>query len=430
MSSIRNPPGPRTGWALARPWALMCGFLMCCGFLGDRRAPPPSAQSHGQLSANTPGGHDVRHEGTALGAGGGTSREQKSPAPSQSLGPSDPSRVDGPAPPSVVWRFQTAAPISGAPAVSDTGFVYVSTVEGCIHSLGPDGVFRWIYGIDGSPLGAPALDRAGQVYVTTTAQRVYAIRPNGHLGWVHRSTVRIATAPVWGPPGVVYYGGRDQRLYALAAWGGPLWSRHLGHAVAGELAQLEDGGLAVGTTSPELWLFRGASLASRVDLPGVLTQPLLSGRDHWLVVVGEELLALDVKDRAVAWRTAARHAALSANLEWMLIERQRELVWLAPQTGDELHRVKLPGEPSATPALTNAGLALVPLVSGELLVLEPSGRLRARVGVASAPLWAPNWSERTQQATVAAGSGVVAGIDLRGWPKARARDGAGAGGGA
>jgi hypothetical protein len=162
-------------------------------------------------------------------------------------------------------------------------------------------------------------------------------------------------------------------------------------------------------------------------MPGVLTQPLLSSLEHWFVVVGDELLALDVKDRAVAWRARARHAALSVNLEWMLIERQRELVWLAPQTGDELHRVTLPGELSATPALTNAGLALVPMVSGDLLVLEPSGMLRARVGVASAPLWAPSWSERAQQITVAAGSGVVAGIDLRGWPKARARDGAGGG---
>jgi hypothetical protein len=162
-------------------------------------------------------------------------------------------------------------------------------------------------------------------------------------------------------------------------------------------------------------------------MPGVLTQPLLSSLEHWFVVVGEELLAFHAKDRAVAWRTAARHAALSVNLEWMLIERQRELVWLAPQTGDELHRVTLPAEPSAAPALTNAGLALVPMVSGELLVLEPSGSLRARVGVASAPLWSPNWSERTQHVTVAAGSGVVAGIDLRGWPKARAKNGAGGG---
>ena len=371
-------------------------------------------------------GQEARQESAPSGAAGSVSQEQELPGQGERRGspPGDVTELEGPASPSVAWRFQTAAPISGAPAVSATGSVHVATLEGCVHSLGPDGAFRWIYGLEGSPIGAPALDRAGQVYVTTTARRVYAIRPNGHLSWVHRSSARIATAPIWGPPGVVYYAGRDQRLHALAAWGGSLWSRHLGHSVAAEPARLEAGELAVGTTSPELWLFRGASLVSRVDLPGALTQPLLSSFEHWFAVVGGELLALGVKDRAVAWRTAARHAALSANREWLLVERQGELVWLAPQSGEELHRAALPGEPSATPALTDAGLALVPMVSGELIVLEPGGKLRARVGVDSAPLWAPSWSERAQQVVVAAGSGVVASIDLRGWPQARVGNGA------
>ena len=65
--------------------------------------------------------------------------------------------------PRVLWRFRSASPVSGSPAVSATGQTYVASVEGVVHALGADGAFRWSYGLMGMPVGAPAIDRGGQV---------------------------------------------------------------------------------------------------------------------------------------------------------------------------------------------------------------------------------------------------------------------------
>jgi hypothetical protein len=148
----------------------------------------------------------------------------------------------------------------------------------------------------------------------------------------------------------------------------------------------------------------------------------LANVDHWFVVARGELLALDVKDKAVAWRGSARHAALSANGRWLIAEIERELLWLSPRTGEVLHRVGLPGPLSQAPTLSNSGMAVLPMISGDLLVAEPQSWAYARVKVASGPLWAPVWDERTEHVTVTAGSGTVSSFDLHGWPRTATHD--------
>lgn len=316
----------------------------------------------------------------------------------------------------VAWRFQAAAPSSGAAAVAPDGSTYVATVEGYVHALAADGAFRWSYNLTGAPLGTPAVDRAGQIYVATSAQRLYALRPDGRVAWMHRPLSKLATDVVWGPPGMVYFGGRDHRLYALAAWGGPLWSRHLTHPLAASPAILPGGSVGVGTNEPELWLFRGGAMVSRAELPGVLDQPILAAGEHWFAVAGGEVLALPIGDeRRVAWRAEARHAAVSGSGEWLVVEARRELSWLSPKTGLRSYSLVLPDEPSALPSVNDRGVAMVPLVSGELFIAEPVNGSSSRLRVAAAPLRAPVWNGRTGSA-IAVGSGVVVAVDLRDWP--------------
>lgn len=331
------------------------------------------------------------------------------------------------APPGTAWRFQAAAPSSGAAAVAEDGAVYVSTVEGYVHALGRDGAYRWSYGLSGVPIGAPAVDRSGHVFVATSAQRLYALRGDGRLGWVHRSPVRIASDVVWSAPGVLFFAGHDQRLYSLAAWGSQLWSRHLLGSVAAAPSTLGAGWVAVGTEAPAIWFFRNSAFVTKLALPGALRQPLESGAEHWFAVAGAEVLAFTAdRDMRVAWRRPGRHAGLSPDAAWLVVENARELVWLSPRTGQELHRVALPDDPSAPPSVTRAGVALVPLVSGDLFIADAAGARTARVPVAPAPLRAPVWSERSQHVVVVAGNGVVVAIDLQGWspsePGARVDD--------
>jgi hypothetical protein len=204
-------------------------------------------------------------------------------------------------------------------------------------------------------------------------------------------------------------------MYALAAWGGPLWSRQLPRALAAAPASLAGGWVGVGTNEPELWLFRGGTLVTRAALPNALSQPVLAGAEHWLAVVRGEILALPIGDeRRVAWRAEARHAALSSSAEWLVVESRRQLAWLSPKTGQPQHSLELPEEPSAPPSVNDRGVAMVPLISGELFVASPSAP-GARAKVAVAPLRTPVWNERTGN-VVAVGGGVVMALDLRDWP--------------
>jgi hypothetical protein len=323
--------------------------------------------------------------------------------------------------PSIVWRFRSAAPVTGPPAVSPAGLVYVATVEGYVHALEPDGAFRWSYGVEGIPIGAPAVDADGRVYVATTAQRLYALGPDGRLVWMQRTRTRFATPPIWVAPGFIYYVGSDQHVYDVAAWNSAPSGRYLGQAVSVPLASLGDGLVALGTAAPDAQVFRRSSVVARLALDSGLIQPLLGGKDHWFAVTRSGLFAFDVATRALAWSGSARRAGMSADERTLVVEGNRELAWLSPHTGAELHRVRFSGDVSAPPVVTNGGMAVVPMVSGDLLVVEPHGTWMARVEVERAPAWFPIWSEPSRRVTAAAG-GMVVGLDLSAWSRETGED--------
>src|SRR5688572_22173947 len=78
--------------------------------------------------------------GAPMAAGGGGGGPALAPP-----GVADAARGQAPASPSartvpkpkIAWRFQAAAPSSGAAAVCEDGSVYLSTVEGYVHALAP-----------------------------------------------------------------------------------------------------------------------------------------------------------------------------------------------------------------------------------------------------------------------------------------------------
>jgi len=333
-------------------------------------------------------------------------------------GPSQPARV--------LWRFRSASPVSGSPAVSSRGLVYVASVEGYVHALGPDGHFRWSYGLRGIPLGAPAVDDAGGVYVATSEGRLYALGADGQLVWALGAFCRFASSPVWAE-GSLHLVGRDHNLYSVPRAGGPPSRTYLGEPAGAELASVGAGLIALGTARAAL-LYRRTIGVARLELGAPLSQPLLGGGERWLAVTAEGVAAFDSTTHERLWSAPARRVALSADQHSLVVEADRELRWLSPRTGEVLGRAPLPGDVSAAPALTNAGVALVPMVSGELWVVDPLAPSAASIGVGSAPLWAPVYDEASRRIIVAAGGSVVA-LELAGgaeaWEPAGHADGEG-----
>lgn len=330
--------------------------------------------------------------------------------------------ASGLAQPPLLWTFRAAAPASGPPAVAADGRVYLATVEGYLHALSPDGEFRWSYGVEGVPVGSPQVDRRGAVYVGTTARRVYSLTPDGHLRWLARTPTRLSTGVVWSPPGSLYYAGSDRRLHALSTWGSPAWSRHLGTPAASSPTVAHRGTVAIATRRPELWLFRGARAASRIELSGVPSAPPLAGPDHWFVVCEGQLWAFDAATRAVAWRHPATSVAVSSDGLQLVVVRERGLEWLAPEDGAVVGRAPLPGALSGRPVITRRGEVHAPLETGELSLVARGARTSTRTPVAAGPVWPPVHHEASGRVVVAAGAVVAAvSASLAGEEAGRAR---------
>jgi hypothetical protein len=422
MSSLwrRAPPRPWPAWAPAA--ALGCAALGAPAEPGSialaaMLVPPPRVWTAPaqQLAEAVDGAERGARLETGPGRAGATAVPAIAPGVLSSPANAAGTSAEGsPETPRILWRFGSASPVSGPPAVSPAGLVYVTSVEGFVHALDADGELRWSYGLSGVPLGAPIVDASDQVYVATTAPRLYALRADGHLTWMLRPRTRLAGAPVWAAPGLLYFYGRDQNLYSVPTWGSQPRGRYLGQVASVALGSLGGGLIALGTAAPEAQIYRRSALVARLALDDVAVQPLLGGQERWFAPTRAGIAAYDGATHARLWSAPGQYAAVSADEKTLVVASGRELVWLSPETGEERQRLPLPDDVSAPPVLTNIGIALVPLVSGDLLVLDAATRRRVSVRVAPAPVWSPVWSERSQRVTAAAGGAVIA-LDLSAW---------------
>ena len=71
----------------------------------------------------------------------------------------------------------------GAPGVGADGSLAVGTVDGYVHALRADGIFRYSYTVDGRVHGSPVVLGDGLVVVASDKSGLYAIKPDGSLAW-------------------------------------------------------------------------------------------------------------------------------------------------------------------------------------------------------------------------------------------------------
>lgn len=321
--------------------------------------------------------------------------------------------------PPVLWRFQAAAPVSAAPALASSGNVYLASVEGVVHALAADGRLRWSHGVSGVPVGEPALDLRERLYLTTNAARLYSFHADGRLRWRRQASGRVRSGAAWLESGRVLYLA-DQALHALSTSGDAAPSA-LASATGLFMAPGTVAALSTGKRGAELWRWSGARRARRLPLPQSLAvgsdaQLLLAGERVWVLLAGELHALEPAESGGVPWSVPARQAAVSADGDTLLVVTGTELRWLTARSGEDIYRAPLSEAVSAAPALSNEGLALVPLVSGELLLASPGHGALANVRVGGAPLLRPVWSESTGRASVASGDGALLTLQLRGWP--------------
>ncbi len=231
-----------------------------------------------------------------------------------------PAAPDGPRP---LWSFHAGAPLSGPPGVGADGSLAIGTVDGYVHALHPDGVFRYSYTVAGRVVASPVVLDDGLVLAASDKNRLYAIKPDGSLAWDTIVAGGVISPLAVDSSGRVWLRTGSGTAIAISRRGGVVGFAKIGRAMTLGPAPLEGGGVAV-AGSDELGLigefgkFRRQSVAS--GLTGLLAvgQGFVALRPGSLTRFGADLGAAWTRDAVDAVLCASPLVTLEAGtVRWL-----------------------------------------------------------------------------------------------------------------
>lgn len=218
--------------------------------------------------------------------------------------------VAGSVPPAtlkVIWTYEAGSPLESSAAVAG-GAVYVGTQSGDLLSLDlATGALRWKYATgarDGIGESSPAV-AAGIVYIGDLSGTLHAVdAASGKKLWSHTTGSEIKSSPVVAGDRVLI-GSYDEHLYCLAARSGKLvWKFKVDgpvHCAAG----VADGVAYISGCDE---VFRAVRVSDGRQVFAVSSDaytgasPALSGQFAYYGTFNNEVLAVNLRSRKVAWR--------------------------------------------------------------------------------------------------------------------------------
>jgi hypothetical protein len=254
--------------------------------------------------------------------------------------------------PRPLWSFHAGAPLSGPPGLGADGSLVIGTVDGYVHVLRPDGVFRYSYTVDGRVVFSPVILGDGLVLVASDRNRLFAIRPDGSLAW--ESTV---AGGVLSPLAVdsqerVWLRTGSGTAIAMSRRGGVVGFSKIGRALSLGPAALARGGVVVGSPAGELRLigdygrFRKVSVAPTLSWLAPRAPGFLALASRALTQYGPELDAIwtrnDVDELLCTTPLVTREA--------------QELRWLADDGAGVVARVAVSGAVTGPSACTQSSV--------------------------------------------------------------------------
>ncbi|MEI2722455.1 MAG: PQQ-binding-like beta-propeller repeat protein [Verrucomicrobiota bacterium] len=134
------------------------------------------------------------------------------------------------------WQVMVGYHNESAPALDHHGNIYVTTVDGKLFSLTPEGVTRWHYDFEFESVSTPAIGDDGTIYLGCRNRRLYAVDDQGQLRWSFKTGNWVDASPALGKNGTVYFGSWDKKFYALNLDGTQQWEFATGGPVVSSAA--------------------------------------------------------------------------------------------------------------------------------------------------------------------------------------------------
>jgi outer membrane protein assembly factor BamB len=250
--------------------------------------------------------------------------------------------------------YRTKKTVYGAPCVSEDETIYVSSWDGYISAISPDGSLRWKFltrkgeQIWGSPALAPCNNCSSDVVYVGANKSLLAVgltaagRPV--LKWAVQTKATIFASPTVDAAGVVYIGGLDGIFRAVSANGTTLWEYKTNLIYASA---------AVSETSVFLATMKGEVIALSVD----------TGKEQWTAKPSNEAITSSPSispDGAVVY-VAGQDGRLRA---------------LSTADGKQIWEYKVGFVDGSSPAVAADGTVYIGSLDSYLYAVNASGELR------------------------------------------------------
>ncbi|MGH2354372.1 MAG: PQQ-binding-like beta-propeller repeat protein [Chloroflexota bacterium] len=217
--------------------------------------------------------------------------------------------VNGPRLLALAWYASAGDDVDASAVIGADGTVYISTTDGTVQALSPEGGQKWVYEAGARIYASPVLATDGRILIGDTRGRFRALNPSdGTVAWTVSGLGSIRGAAVVSGNGTVYVGTEAGQLLALDERDGSEQLRK--QTAAGVVAAP-----AIAPTGDVYW--------SALD--GKLRRMSATGNDLWEVAVdgnvvsapaigpdgtvyvgaGASILAIAPESGAIKWRVGA-----------------------------------------------------------------------------------------------------------------------------
>jgi len=211
----------------------------------------------------------------------------------------------------LLWTYEAGDPIDSSAAIVD-GVAYVGAGTGDLLALDlASGKLRWKY-TTGNLIGesSPAVG-AGTVYIGDLGGLVHAVRlGDGTRLWTFQTGAEIKSSPAIAGD-LVLIGSYDSHLYALDARTGKLRWKVQTRGQVHATPAVQDGLTFVAGCDAVFRAIRVADGSQAYQIEsGAYTgaSPVVTGDRAYFGTFNYEVLALDLKRRAIAWRYSDKDA--------------------------------------------------------------------------------------------------------------------------
>lgn len=135
-----------------------------------------------------------------------------------------------------LWKADVGHYNQSSPAMDTNGGIYVTTWDGRLLAINPDGTRRWVFRIGFESVSSPAVGHDGSIYFGSRNRRFYAVSSGGDQKWVFQTGGWVDASAAIGADGTTYIGSWDKKFYALSPDGLKQWEFVTGGPVVSSAA--------------------------------------------------------------------------------------------------------------------------------------------------------------------------------------------------